>query len=121
MLAYFQSQLFKAQANGWLRHVLTSGGSLLVAALIQHAHGYVTADTITPEMIAGLATGLAAVIVGLFGSSVNKIWAQQKLVVALASPPTTEAQVTKQIAIGAPIPSILTPPDVVPVPVRLHG
>ncbi len=122
MLAYLQSQVFKAQALGWLRHALTTGGSLLVVLLIQHAHGYVTADTITPEMIAGLAAGGSAVIVGLIGSSINKITAQQKLVVALDSPKgTTEAVVTAKIALGLPIPSVLTPPDVVPVPVRVHG
>lgn len=121
MLAYLQSPIFKEQAAGWLRHALTTGGGILVTLLISHAHGYVSADTITPEMIAGLAAGGAAVIVGLIGSSVNKITARQKLVVALASPPTTEAVVKAKIAIGVPIPSVLTPPDVVPVPVRVHG
>jgi hypothetical protein len=122
LTAYLQSPLFKEQCAGWLRHALTTGGSLLVLLLIQHAHGYVTTDTITPEMIAGLAAGAATVIVGLFGSSISKITARRKLVVALASPVgVTESLVNTKIALGMPVPSVLTKPDVVPVPVKPHG
>jgi hypothetical protein len=104
--------LVKEIAVGEVRHLI----GLLAASLV--TQGYLTTGAVSGEAIAGIS--LAIVTMAL--SAVSKIGAKQKLVVALASPAgTTETNVTSKIALGLPVPSVLTPPDVVPVPVKLHG
>jgi hypothetical protein len=104
--------IYRDQILGVLRHVLTIGAGMLVT------NGYLTTGLVSPELIAGAAVALLTI--GM--SAYQKFTARQVLVVALASKtPVSETQVTSKIALGLPIPSVLTPPDVVPVPVRLHG
>lgn len=104
--------IYRDQILGVLRHLLTIGAGMLVT------NGYLSTGLVSPELIAGAAVALLTMGLSIY----QKIAAREVLVTALASPiGTTETRVKSTIALGLPIPSVLTPPDVVPVPVRVHG
>ncbi len=104
--------LYRDQILGVLRHFLTIGAGMLIT------HGMLTTALVSPELIAGAAVALLTIGMSMY----QKFTARRVLVTALAYPvPATEALVQSKIDLGMPVPSVLTPPDVVPVPVRLHG
>lgn len=90
-----------------VRWGLTFGAGILVQ------HGIWTAPDATQYV-----TAASLAIVALLWSLWDKYKSRQKLVTALVLPKgATEIEVEGTIAAGAPIPSVLTPKDVVPVSV----
>ena len=77
-------------------------------------NGYLGANTVSQQAV----ESLSVIVLAILASAYSKFVANQKLVVAQSSPPgITDEQIKTKIAIGLPIPSVLTPPDVQPVPV----
>jgi hypothetical protein len=112
MLAYFNSPMFKDQLYGWIRAGLAAGGGALIK------DGYVPSGGISPELLSGLAMLLVTCAL----SALAHFTIRQKLGVAqLATSGITEQQIDSRIALGAAVPSVLTPADKTPVVVKLHG
>lgn len=83
------------------------------------AAGYLVRAGIWTDANATLYVEAATLgLISLGWSQWQKYHGRRKLVVALTLPPTTEKHVELTIASGVPLPSVLTPVDVVPMPVK---
>jgi hypothetical protein len=75
------------------------------------AKGYATPDTLSPELLSGVATAL----VGVAMSAYQKYTAKQELLKAIQLPAgNTEDTVKRLVASGVSVPTVLTPPNTVP-------
>lgn len=101
--------IYRDWLYGILRHLLTALGGVLIA------HGYASDSVLSPELISGLATVLAGVLL----SASQKYRAKQTQMTAQIMPAgATEDAVQAKVAMGVNVPSVFTAPNSTPIGVR---
>jgi len=103
--------IYLDSALGIARHLLTVAAGVLVSKGLVSSEG-------TTQFVE-LGVGVLTFVITIAWSVYQKHNAKKVLVVALAAPPgTTEAEATKKASKGVDVPSVLTPPTVVPESIK---